>query len=149
MSDTDTKAVLRKLLTDHVGKENAITQSQLKDALDMRESTLRSEISRIREEREIPLANLRDGYYVVADREELQEYVAHINGIIDSKRKTIADTKEAFETFDSDDVDITPRPQEPTEACDECGTEIPEDEVMLWKSRPLCREHWEQAAQAQ
>jgi len=145
---TDTKAVLRKLLSDHVGEHNAITQSQLADATGINPSTLRSELRRLREERNIPIANQRQGYYVIADREELEEYIGHINEEIASKKRTIEHTLEAYETFDRDDMDINPRPQEPTTACEECGTEVPDDDVMLWKSRELCREHWEEAAQA-
>jgi DNA-binding transcriptional regulator YhcF (GntR family) len=144
---TDTKAVLRKLLSDHVGEHNAITQSQLADATGINPSTLRSELRRLREERQIPIANQRNGYYVIASEDEKRDYIAHINQEIESKKRTIEHTLEACEGFDPDEVRVAG--PEPTEPCDECGTEIPEDEVMLWKSRPLCREHWEQAAQAQ
>jgi len=148
MTDTDTKAVLRKLLSDHVGEHNAITQSQLADATGINPSTLRSELRRLREERNIPIANQRQGYYVIADREEFEDYIGHINEEIASKKRTIEYTKEAYETFDPDEVDFTPRPEEPTTPCDECGTEVPEDDVMEWKSRELCHDHWEEAAQA-
>lgn len=143
---TDTKAVLRKLLSDHVGEHNAITQSQLADATGINPSTLRSELRRLREERNIPIANQRQGYYVIADREELEAFVAHINQEIQSKKDTIEHTLEAYETFDRDDVDIHPRPQEPSAECAECGTALAEDDVMLWKSRELCHDHWEDAA---
>jgi len=145
---SDTKSVLRKLLSDHVGEHNAITQSQLADATGINPSTLRSELRRLREERNIPIANQRQGYYVIADRAELEDYIGHINEEIASKKRTIEHTLEAYETFDADDVDINPRPQEPTTACEECGTEVPDDDVMLWKSRELCHDHWEEAAQA-
>lgn len=144
---TDTKAVLRKLLSDHVGKENAITQSQLADATGINPSTLRSELRRLREERNIPIANQRQGYYVIASEEEKRDYIAHINREIESKKRTIEHTLEACDGFDPDDVDIYPRPQEPTTACEECGTEVPEGDVMEWKSRELCHDHWEEAAQ--
>lgn len=149
MTDTDTKAVLRKLLSDHVGEHNAITQSQLADATGINPSTLRSELRRLREERNIPIANQRQGYYVIATEEEKRDYIAHINQEIESKKRTIEHTLEACDGFDPDDVDMHPRPQEPTTPCEECGTEVPEADVMLWKSRELCHEHWEEAAQAQ
>jgi len=125
---------------------NAITQSQLADATGINPSTLRSELRRLREERNIPIANQRQGYYVIADREELKDYIGHINEEIDSKKRTIEHTLEAYETFDRDDVDIQPRPQDPSAECAECGTALADDDVMLWKSRKLCHDHWEEAA---
>ena len=94
---SDTKKVLEKLLEDHVGRHNAITQSQLSDALGMNTSTLRSELRRLREERNIPIGNLRDGYYIISTKEELQEFVGHKNKEIQSKRRTIEYTLEAYE----------------------------------------------------
>ena len=123
---SDSKVVLRRLLSDHVGQHNAITQSQLADALDMNPSTLRSELRRLREERGIPIGNLRDGYFVIQDQEELQEYIGHINSEIESKRNTIEHTLEAWDGFDTDSIDVEPGQdtQEPTVECHNCGTEI-------------------------
>jgi len=152
---TDTKAVLRKLLSDHVGENNAVTQKQLSKATGVNPSTLRSELRRLREERQIPIANQRQGYYIIRDREELQDYVGHINEEIQSKRRTIEHTLDAFEDFDPGDVDVSdptendnPEVVEQTYPCAECGEEIPRDDVMYWESRPLCRTHWEEAANA-
>jgi DNA-binding Lrp family transcriptional regulator len=124
MTDDTTKQVLRKLMQDHVGRENAITQSQLADALGINPSTLRSELRRLREERQIPIGNLRDGYYIIGDREELQEYVGHINSEIESKRRTIEHTVEAFAEFDAKlPEEATQDVQEQTYPCSDCGTD--------------------------
>lgn len=153
--DTDTKAVLRKLLSDHVGEKNGITQNQLSEATGINTSTLRSILRRLREERNIPIGNIRNGYYIIEDREELQEFIAHKNREIESNRQTIEDTLTAFEDFDADDVDVSdptedenPEVIEQTYPCAECGEEIPRDDVMYWESDPLCRAHWEEAANA-
>ena len=140
MSDNTTQ-VLRKLLTEHRGRSNAITQSQLAGALGMNPSTLRSELSRLREERGIPIGNQRDGYYVIDDREELQAFVGHINSEIESKKQTIEDTLAAFEDFDPDDVDLSEppaddEPQEPTYECAKCEQEMPKSERKYPKSGP-------------
>jgi DNA-binding transcriptional regulator YhcF (GntR family) len=135
MSDTDTKAVLRKLLQDHVGESNAITQSQLAGATGVNPSTLRSELRRLREERHIPIANQREGYYVIGDREELQDYIGHINREIESKRQTIKHTLAAFEEFDRDDeLDA-----EDGDGCERCGARIDGDPYK-WFSVDLCQQ---------
>ena len=140
MSDTDTKAVLRKLLQDHVGRENGITQGKLATALDLPPSTVRSEIRRLREERGIPIGNLRDGYFVIGDREELGAYIGHINNEIESKKRTIRHTKEAFYEFDDDaepdDADVT--------ACERCGDHI-YGKVRKWFSTVLCEDCYNDA----
>lgn len=136
MTEQDsTKQVLRKLLTEHVGRDNAITQSQLAGALGMNPSTLRSELRRLREERGIPIGNMRDGYYVIGNREELQDYVGHINKEIQSKKQTIEHTLEAFEDFSRDEA----LPGASAGACERCGGTIKGD-AFLWFSTELCRD---------
>lgn len=126
---TDTQQVLKKLLQDHVGRHNAITQSQLSDALGMNPSTLRSELRRLREERNIPIANQRNGYYIIQGNGELQDFIGHINEEIASKKQTIEHTLEAFEEFDGD-VNIEPEQEvrEQTYSCAKCGTDVPRSE---------------------
>jgi len=135
MTDDTTKAVLRKLLQDHVGESNAITQQQLADATGTNPSTLRSELRRLREERRIPIANQRQGYYVIGDRDELQAFIGHINEEIESKKRTIEHTLEAFEEFDGDDE----LPDDTEGGCERCGQPIKGD-PFLWYSAELCRE---------
>jgi len=141
-----TKQVLRKRLQDHVGSHNAITQAQLAEATGINTSTLRSELRRLREERNIPIANQRDGYYVISDRSELQDYVAHINQEIQSKKDTIEHTLEAFESFDTAGaIDVNPEPDvvTPTYECAKCDTEVAKSDVKHPKDgefngQPLC-----------
>lgn len=120
--------VLEKLLSDHKGKGNGITQSKLSDALGMKTSTLRSEIRRLREQRELPIGNKGDGYYVIQSEEELQDYIGYINGEIESRKRTIEHTLEAFE-----------EPAKPENECERCGEPISGD-PFLWYSKELCRE---------
>jgi DNA-binding transcriptional ArsR family regulator len=151
---TDTKAVLRKLLTDHVGQDNAITQSQLSEATGVTPSTLRSELRRLRQERNIPIANQRDGYYVIATDDELSDYVGHINSEIQSKRQTIEHTLEAFEAFDPEDAVVTPgddgqqEPQEPTYSCsvEGCDRDFPKSDARWpkqgkYEDQVVCKRH--------
>jgi len=127
------QAVLEKLLSDHTGEANAITQNQLAEALDMNKSTLRSEIRRLREQRELPIGNKGNGYYVIQDKEELQDYVGYINGEIESRKRTIEHTLEAFESD----------PPEPETTCERCGGAIDGD-PWLWYSAELCTECYEE-----
>lgn len=138
---SDTKKVLRKLLQDHVGKHNGITQSKLANALDMNTSSLRSELRRLREEQNIPIGNLRSGYFVIQDKDELSEYVAHINGEIQSKRDTIEYTLEAWEGFDQEEIEVEPESEviEQTYPCSECGEETPKSEVYYPDDEPMCK----------
>lgn len=131
---TDTQKVLQKLLQDHIGEGNAITQTQLSGALGLNPSTLRSELRRLREEQNIPIANERDGYYVISNREELQSFVGHINSEIESKKKTIEYTLEAYEEFDRNDHIETK-----SGGCERCGGTISGD-PFLWYSAELCRQ---------
>jgi len=137
-----TKQVLKTLMQDHVGESNAVTQAQLAENTGLNTSTLRSELRRLREERQIPIANLRDGYFIIADREELSDFVGHINSEIESKRNTIEHTLKAFEEFDGDvtveidDSDDDPEIQEQTYRCsvDDCDREIPRSNTYWPKS---------------
>lgn len=142
--DDTTQAVLRALLSDHVGQENAVTQSQLAEATGINPSTLRSELRRLRDEREIPIGNLREGYFVIANEEEKREFVGHINSEIQSKRRTIEATVEAFGDFDPDDIDVSgsddsdDEPKEQTYLCsfDGCDREITRDQARWPKKGP-------------
>ncbi len=137
---SNTKQVLRKLLQDHVGEQHAITQSKLAEATGTNPSTLRSELRRLREERQIPIANLRDGYFVIKDKDELSEFVGHVNSEIQSKRNTIEHTLEAFESFDRENMEIEQEPEqeavEPTYDCAKCESEVPKSKAKWPKSGP-------------
>jgi biotin operon repressor len=127
-------------MQDHVGESNAITQAQLADALGMNKSTLRSELRRLREERQIPIANMRNGYYLIRDKEELQEFVGHINSEIESKKQTIKHTTEAFAEFDHESMELPEQepqePVEPTYDCAKCEGEVPKSDAKWPKSGP-------------
>lgn len=126
-----TKKVLRHLLQDHKGQRNAITQGKLAKKMDMDVSTLRSELRRLREERDIPIGNLRDGYFVIQSKDELEDQISHINREIQSKRERIEDTLEAFEQFDGENIDVEgetdSEPKQPTYECAKCDSEVPRE----------------------
>ena len=139
--DETTQAVLRTLLEDHVGRENAVTQQQLAEATGVNPSTLRSELRRLRDERELPIGNLRDGYFVIASEKEKRKFIGHINSEIESKKRTIEATAEAFEAFDPDDIEVpapddSDDPQEPTYDCSRegCDRDVPKADARWPKS---------------
>jgi len=144
---TDNQDLLEHLIQEHTGRRNAVTQSKLAKSLDIPESTLRSELRRLREERNIPIGNMRDGYFVISDKEELQEFVGHINSEIQSKKNTIEHTLEAFEEFDGDlpDTEDESDVQTPGYDCNKCDREdIPRDEVRWpkngdYEDQPVCK----------
>jgi len=135
---TDTKQLLEHLIQEHTGKHNAITQSKLAKTIEMNPSTLRSEMRRLREERNIPIGNIRSGYYIIATKDELQEFVAHKNKEIESNKKTIEDTLEAFDEFDGEidtqDDGSDSEVEEPTYECSKCGTDMTRDDTRWPKS---------------
>jgi len=140
MSD---KKILRTLLDDHKGRHNAVTQKQLADATNTNPSTLRSELRRLREERNIPIANLRDGYFVVNSNDELQEWIGHLNQEIESKRNTIEHTLEAWDEFDGT-VEENPDPEimEPTFECHNCNGDMTKSDRRYPEDmdNPLCKQ---------
>lgn len=144
---SNTKKVLRTLLQEHVGQNNAVTQNQLAEATNLNTSTLRSELRRLREERNIPIANLRDGYFIVATKSELQEYIGHINEEIQSKKNTIEHTLDAWEEFDQENIEVDPESEvvENTYNCqmDGCNREMSRDRTKWpkqgdYENQPLC-----------
>lgn len=139
---SDTKKVLRKLLADHQGESNSITQEQLANATGVNTSTLRSEIRRLREERNIPIANKRNGYYVIQSEEELQDFIGHKNEEIQSKRQTIEDTLQAWDGFHPEEIEVEPEGEtvEPTYECDNCEDEITQEERRYPENheKPVC-----------
>jgi formylmethanofuran dehydrogenase subunit E len=140
---SETKTILRTLLSDHQGEHNSITQAQLSEATGINTSTLRSEISRLREERNIPIANKRNGYYIINSKAELEDFVAHKNQEIESKRKTIEDTLEAFNSFDPESIKVEPESNtvEQTYECFNCEDTMPESEKRYAEGHdePCCK----------
>jgi len=138
MSDT-TQAVLEKLISDHVGQEHGISAAKLADAVGENTSTVRSEIRRLREQRQIPIGNLRDGYFLIDTKADLSTFVAHVNSEIESKRATIQHTHEAWESYDgelSTDGDDSPDVVEQTYECAKCGTSVPRSSAKWPKDGP-------------
>jgi hypothetical protein len=143
---SENQELLEHLLENHTGQHNAITQSKLAKKMDMNTSTLRSELRRLREERNIPIGNMRDGYFLIQDREELQDFVGHVNSEIQSKKNTIEHTLEAFESFDGDvsDVEDTAETIGKTYDCAKCGSDIPKADRRYpkqgeYEDKPVCK----------
>jgi hypothetical protein len=140
MTDDTTQAVLEKLISDHVGSDNGISASKLADAVGENTSTVRSEIRRLREQRQIPIGNLRAGYFLIDSKDDLSAFVGHINSEIQSKRATLKHTHEAWETYDgdleTDSSDDTPEVVKQTYECAKCGTSVPRDSAKWPKDGP-------------
>ncbi len=69
---------VRSILRDHVGKDNAITSSEIAEKfdLDTHDSTpnTRAIIRHLVTKEGMPIAASGKGYYVIEDEEELEEY---------------------------------------------------------------------------
>lgn len=143
--ETDTQRVLRKLLEDHVGHHNATTESRLSDMLALNESTLRSEIARLRDQRNVPIQNFRDGegYFIPAGEEEFREQVGKWNEEIQEKRRRIENHLEAWDEWDEDvEVDGGSEILELEYDCNGCDGRVAKSDAKYPKDGnaegPLC-----------
>lgn len=83
VADRETLDALEDIITSHVGRENAITSSELANQLD--ETTprgtnphVRKLIKRLLMYRNIPIASCNAGYFVVSDEDELNDYAENL-----------------------------------------------------------------------
>jgi hypothetical protein len=76
------RAIAHVLFT-HVGRENAVTSSDIASFLGIDESNgnpvTRGLIRDITVKTGVPIASCGEGYFVVADRPELRDYIANLN----------------------------------------------------------------------
>lgn len=102
-----TKDRIREIILEHVGKENAIHASEIADAVGINEgdtySRTREYLKDILEEG-VPLAsNPGYGYWVIANQEELDNYVGALGRRarrIDNRRLTVIDAAEEWPDLD-------------------------------------------------
>jgi len=148
----DTKQIIQKLLQDHVGEGNGITQAQLKDALGLSETAVRDEIAALRERDEPPcIGNFGNGYFVIASEDSLQDFIAQQNREIQTRRERIEHVHSAFTDFDgevaTDEPDDSQEVQEPTYECRYCGKDVAKSDVRRpkageWDGKVLCKQHY-------
>lgn len=67
------KAVVLTVLSHHIGKGNGISMRGLEQQLDMVPRSIRTHISDLREEGHAVCGTPRDGYYIAATPEELEQ----------------------------------------------------------------------------
>lgn len=143
--ETDTKAVLRKFLSDHQGHHNAVTESTLSDMLGLTESTLRSEIARLRDEGNVPIQNFRDGegYFIPSSEDEFREQIGKWNEEVREKRRRIESHIETWDVWEPDvEVDGGSEILEPEYDCNGCDGTVKQSEAKYPKDGntegPLC-----------
>lgn len=59
-------------------------------------STVRDAIIELREDHQVPIANLGNGYFIVDDPEDLERVVEHYQGVIETKRQRLQAITRAF-----------------------------------------------------
>lgn len=82
MSDEDIKEQVKQILLEHEGTDNPISSREINEELDI-DSTgmfpkIRNIISELVLEEEIPVAANSQGYYLIQDEQELEEYVEQL-----------------------------------------------------------------------
>jgi biotin operon repressor len=83
------KAQLRRtLLSDCVGKQNATSGSDLAAETPVSESTIRDLIAELRQDEELPVYSLGQGYFVIATSDEFRECISRIDDEIATRQQT-------------------------------------------------------------
>lgn len=89
--------IMRALTAGHQGRGNAIPASRLAEFVPPAETTVRDIIAELRDDPEgPPIGNCADGYYVIADPAELEEYIAGVRDEIATKRERLEANVESF-----------------------------------------------------
>lgn len=113
--DPEIKAEVRDILTEHRGKDNAITSTDLLEMVDMEDAEgnprIREVITELIFEDEVPIASYNKGYFLIEAEEELDEYLEHLEKRImgHTERKLVI--RRAAEEWDgpieeSEDLDL-------------------------------------------
>jgi len=92
------RARVRAALERHaVGRENALSGTALSDLTPLKATTVRDIIAELRDDPNgPPIGNCADGYYVIADVEELQTHIESVKAEIQTKRDRLEATVQAF-----------------------------------------------------
>lgn len=96
------------VLFNHVGRENAVTSTDIASFLGIDESNgnpiTRGHIRDINLKTGVPIGSCGEGYFVVADRPELRDYMADLNDRIEGIRARQDMVAESFESDPHDAV---------------------------------------------
>lgn len=91
------RVVRRALEAGHVGREDAIHGSELEAFVPVKATTVRDVIAELRDDPDAPpIGNCADGYYVIATRAELDEYVSGVKDELATKRERLQANVQAF-----------------------------------------------------
>jgi len=93
------RVVARALEVGHVGRDNAVTGSELASFVPIKPTTVRDCIAELRDDPDgPPIGNCSDGYYIINSREELERHVGAVNDEIQTKRERLEATIKAYKT---------------------------------------------------
>jgi len=81
-------ALRRTLLSECLGKENAMSGKALAAQTPVSSSTIRDLIGELRREEGIPVYSLGQGYFVISTSDEFKECVARIDQEIATRQET-------------------------------------------------------------
>lgn len=91
------RVVTRALEAGHQGKSNAIHGSELAEYVPVEETTVRDIIAELRDDPYgPPIGQSGQGYYVLASREELDEWVEGVREEIATKRERLRANVESY-----------------------------------------------------
>lgn len=91
------RVVHRALVAGHVGRANAVHGSDLARFVPVKETTVRDVIAELRDDPAgPPIGSCGDGYFVIADPTELDEWVEGVKSEIQTRRERIQANVRAF-----------------------------------------------------
>ena len=85
----------------HMGEKNAVTSRELEAAFDVKGIELRNVINSLRRSG-VPIASSGNGYFYVANAQEVRATIAHMTHRISGISKAIMGLTRALEEFDTD-----------------------------------------------
>jgi hypothetical protein len=89
--------VRRALETKAVGRENAMHGTDLAELVPIEYTTVRDVIAELRDDPDgPPIGNCGDGYFVIDDPDELEDYISGIKDTIATKRERLQANVKAY-----------------------------------------------------
>jgi len=94
--DDDRKTVLNVLLADARGYDNRVSAKDLAARTTVSASTVRDIVTELRVEFGVPVASVGNGYFLIADADELERVLQSYRDEIATKRERMTEITAAF-----------------------------------------------------
>jgi hypothetical protein len=103
MENDQTLLEIKNILKKHKGKANQISAGKIAEMLNLKQEDThiapRTLILEAIKKFNVPVAGSSKGYYLITDKEELEEYMHSIDGRIKKMKERKSTVKKAFEKY--------------------------------------------------